>query len=68
MITITIHFPSLLIGMVLGLAVIGVVMIGSLYTDAWDDGFMEGYKVRKDGQTECDNRDHEGNNQDTEKV
>ena len=68
MITITIHFPSLLIGMLIGLAVIGAVLIGSLYTGAWDDGFLEGYKVGKDGQTECDNRDHETNNQDTEKV
>lgn len=68
MITITIHLISLIIGVVIGLAAIGIVLIGSLYTGAWDNGFMEGYKVGKDGQKESNNRDHEGNSQDIEKV
>lgn len=68
MITLTIHFSSVIVGVILCLAVVCLVMIGSYYTGAWDDGFMNGYKVGKDGQTESDNRNHEGNNQDTEKV
>ena len=68
MITLTIHFLSLLIGVLIGLAVIGAVVIGSLYTGAWDDGFINGYKVGKDGQTESCNRDHESDHSDTEKV
>lgn len=68
MITITIHIFSVIIGVLIGLAAIGIVMIGSLYTGAWDNGFMEGYKVGKDGQTESCNRDHESDHSDTEKV
>lgn len=68
MITLTIHFPSVVIGAVIGIAVIGIFMIGSLYTGAWDNGFMEGFKVGKDGQTESCNRDHESDHSDTEKV
>ena len=68
MITLTIHFPSVILGTVLCLAVVGAVMIGSLYTGAWDDGFMNGYKVGKNGQTESCNRDYESDHSDTEKV
>lgn len=68
MITITLHIFSVIIGVLIGLAAIGIVMIGSLYTGAWDNGFMEGYKVGKNGQTESCDRDNESSNSDTEKV
>lgn len=68
MITLTIHFSSVIIGVILCLAVVCLVIIGSYYTGAWDDGFMNGYRVGKDGQTESCNRDHESDHSDHEKV
>lgn len=49
--TITIDVASLLVGAILVEALLGLLSVLSMFTDAWDRGFTEGYKEgRKDRQ------------------